>query len=162
MLYFNAMDDILIEAFEKGEEFLVSELIKTCFDEFVAPGYSSAGNNFFYAYIEPEKIIERFIHGNVLLTAKNNGKIVGVIEVRDHNHVSLLFVDKLRHGRGIAKRLMAEAVALCREKDKGLKYFEVNASPYSEKVYVKMGFKKTSDIQNVNGLKFIPMVLKLA
>jgi len=161
VLYFNAMDNILIGAFEKGEEFLVSELIKTCFDEFVAPGYTSAGNNFFYTYSGPEKIVERFVQGNVLLTAKANGEIVGVIEVRDGNHISLLFVNKFRHGNGIAKRLVAQAAALCREKDKGLRYFEVNASPYSEKIYARMGFKKTSNIQNVNGLKFIPMVLKL-
>jgi GNAT superfamily N-acetyltransferase len=155
------MDLIKIEDFKKGEEFLVFELIKTCFGEFVAPEYSAAGNRFFYDYIEPGKIAERFLQGDILLTAQCNGKIVGVIEVRDHNHICLLFVDKFWHGKGIAKRLVGKAVALCREKNKGLKYLEVNASPYSEKIYAKMGFKKISDLQDVNGLKFVPMVLEL-
>jgi Predicted acyltransferase len=155
------MNDCAIEKFRTGEEPRISNLIRTVFDEFVAPGYSDAGNNFFYDYIGPEKIRERFLNGNVLLTAQNQGEIVGFIEVRDGNHISLLFVDKSWHKKGIAKRLLAKAVALCREKNSGWNYFEVNASPYSEKIYDRMGFKKTSDIQNVNGLKFIPMKMEL-
>jgi GNAT superfamily N-acetyltransferase len=155
------MDLIKIDTFMKGEEFLVSELIKTCFDEFVAPDYSPAGNTFFHAYIEPAKVSERFSKGNVLLTAKTNNRIIGMIEVRDHNHICLLFVDKVWHGKGIAKRLVARAIAVSREKDAGPKYFEVNSSPYAEKIYARMGFVKTADIQDVNGLKFIPMLLEL-
>lgn len=161
LLYFKVMNDSAFGKFEIGEEAQIADLIKTVFDEFLAPEYSAAGRAFFHAYVEPKKIIERFLQGNVLLTAKNNGKIIGAIEVRDHNHISLLFVNRFWHRKGIAKRLVAKAIALCREKDEGLKYFEVNASPYSEKIYAKIGFKKTSDIQDVNGLKFIPMVLKL-
>lgn len=155
------MNSAVIGTFEIGEEIRIADLIKTVFDEFVAPEYSAAGNAFFHAYVEPRKIRERFLQGNVLLTAKENGKIIGVLEVRDHNHVCLLFVDKSRHGKGIAKSLLAKAVSLCRTKDDGLKGFDVNASPNSEKIYAKMGFKKTSDMQEVNGLKFVPMVLEL-
>jgi GNAT superfamily N-acetyltransferase len=156
------MNDYKVEKFVMGEEARISELIKTVFDEFVAPDYSAAGNKFFYAYIEPGKIVERFLQGSVVLTTQNNGNIIGVIELRDHHHICLLFVDKEWHGKGIAKRLLAKAVALSPENNKGMKYFEVNASPYSEKIYARMGFKKTSDIQDVNGLKFIPMKMELS
>jgi GNAT superfamily N-acetyltransferase len=151
-----------VEQFKIGEEVRISNLIRTVFDEFVAPGYSDAGNNFFYDYIGPKKILERFLQGNIVLTAQNNGKIIGFIEVRDGNHISLLFVDKSWHKKGIAKSLVAKAITLSRGKDKSMRCFEVNASPYSEKIYAQMGFKKTAEIQDVNGMKFVPMVLGLA
>jgi len=162
IIYFDAMDEFKIEEFKSGEEFDVAALIKTVFDEFVAPDYSLAGNNFFYGYIEPAKLSERFSRGDVLLTAKAGDAIIGFIEVRDGNHIALLFVDTAWQRKGIAKKLIAMAIASCREKNKALKGFEVNASPYSEKIYAKMGFIKTADLQNVNGLKFAPMALELA
>jgi predicted GNAT family N-acyltransferase len=105
--------------------------------------------------------LERFSNGDVLLTAKTNNRIIGMIEVSDQNHICLLFVDKAWHGKGIAKRLVARAIATSREKDTELKYFEVNSSPYAERIYARMGFTKTADIQDVNGLKFIPMKMEL-
>lgn len=161
IIYFDAMDEFKIEEFKSGEEFDVAALIKTVFDEFVAPDYSTAGNIFFYGYIEPAKLLERFSRGDVLLTAKAGNDIIGFIEVRDENHIALLFVDMAWQRKGIAKKLLAKAIASCRKKGKALKGFEVNASPYSEKIYAKMGFKKTSDMQNVNGLKFTPMAMEL-
>jgi GNAT superfamily N-acetyltransferase len=155
------MNDCVFGKFEIGEETAISHLIKTVFDEFVAPDYSPAGNTFFHAYIQPDRLLERFSNGDVLLTAKSNNSIIGMIEVRDQNHICLLFVDKVWHRKGIAKKLLTKVITLYREKDAGLKYFDVNSSPYAEKIYAHMGFKKTADIQNLNGLKFIPMVLEL-
>lgn len=158
--FFDAMDEFKIEEFKSGDEFDVAALIKTVFDEFVAPDYSLAGTNFFYGYIEPAKLAQRFSRGDVLLTAKAGNAIIGFIEVRDGNHIALLFVATAWQRKGIAKKLVARAIASCQEKDKPLKGFEVNASPYSEKIYVKMGFNKTAYMQNVNGLKFVPMALE--
>jgi predicted GNAT family N-acyltransferase len=155
------MDDFNIDSFKKGEEFLISDLIKSVYNECVAPDYSAAGNNFFYAYIDPAQLADRFSNGNALLTAKINGTIIGMLELRDQNHISLLFVNKLWHGKGIAKKLVKKAVSLVLEKDKSIRFFEVNASPFSEKIYAKMGFKKTDDMQNVNGLKFVPMIMEI-
>jgi len=155
------MNDYVFGKFEIGEETAISHLIKTVFDEFVAPDYSPAGNTFFHAYIEPDRLLEKFSNGDVLLTAKTNNRIIGMIEVCDHNHICLLFVDKAWHGKGIAKRLVTRAIATSREKDTKLKCFEVNSSPYAERIYARMGFTKTADIQDVNGLKFIPMLLEL-
>ena len=155
------MNDCVFGKFEIGEETAISHLIKTVFDEFAAPDYSPAGNTFFHAYIEPDRLLERFSNGDVLLTAKTNNRIIGMIEVSDQNHICLLFVDKAWHGKGIAKRLVARAIATSREKDTKLKCFEVNSSPYAERIYARMGFTKTADIQDVNGLKFIPMKMEL-
>ena len=132
------MNDCVFGKFEIGEETAISHLIKTVFDEFAAPDYSPAGNTFFHAYIEPDRLLERFSNGDVLLTAKTNNRIIG-----------------------IAKRLVARAIATSREKDTKLKCFEVNSSPYAERIYARMGFTKTADIQDVNGLKFIPMKMEL-
>ena len=161
IIYFDAMDEFKIEEFKRGEEFDVAALIKTVFNEFVAPDYSKAGNDFFYTYIEPAKMLERFSRGDVLLTAKAHNAIIGFIEVRDGNHIALLFVDTAWQRKGIAEKLVAKAIASCREKGEALRGFEVNASPYSEKIYAKMGFKKTADMQNINGLRFVPMAMEL-
>jgi predicted GNAT family N-acyltransferase len=34
---------------------------------------------------------------------------------------------------------------------------EVNASPFSEKIYEKLGFKKVDELQEINGIQFVSM-----
>ncbi|GKT14619.1 GNAT family N-acetyltransferase [Aduncisulcus paluster] len=152
---------IELKEFCRGDEYDISRLIKTVYDEFVAPDYSDHGNAFFYAWIKPTDILKRQKARNTWL-AYCDDKIVGVIEIRDDHHISLLFVDKEYHRQGIARSLFYKALKECKERDPELKEFSVNASPFSIPIYEKLGFERTkSEIQEQNGLKFLPMIMKL-
>jgi predicted GNAT family N-acyltransferase len=43
----------------------------------------------------------------------------------------------------------------------GIKIITVNSSFFAEKIYSKMGFMKTDEMQEKDGIKYIPMENKL-
>jgi predicted GNAT family N-acyltransferase len=81
-----------------------------------------------------------------------------MIEVRANNHICLFFVDKKYHNKGIGKLLFNEILKKLKEKTN---FIEVNASSFSEKIYLRLGFIKTGELTEKNGIKFIPMKMKL-
>jgi predicted GNAT family N-acyltransferase len=156
------LDAILIEEFKLGQETEISQLIKNVFDEFVAVGYSDAGNNFFYDWIDSKKIAERQQIQNNVLVARLDSKIIGMIEIRNGNTISLLFVDKNFHGKGIAKTLFDCALKKCIKHKPELNRFYVHASPYSVPIYKRLGFSETDTMQEQNGITYLPMEMKTA
>jgi GNAT superfamily N-acetyltransferase len=81
---------------------------------------------------------------------------VGVIASRPPCHISLLFVDKQFHRKGLAKAMFNEVLSYylpfteCTE-------VTVNSSPYAVEAYHRMGFADTAAEQEVNGIRFVPM-----
>jgi len=145
-----------------GEESEISALVREVFNEFVAPCYSKEGVNEFLGYIEPARLVERLKAGeDFILTAKSGGKIVGVIDIKKYNHISLLYVDKKHHCCGIAKHLLQLAVEKCRKKDPKLAEITVNSSLYGVFIYEQMGFQLTAPEQEQNGIKYFPMSMKI-
>ncbi|MEI6766667.1 MAG: GNAT family N-acetyltransferase [Bacteroidota bacterium] len=152
---------ITIGEFKQGTEHEVSQLISSVFDEFVAPDYTEGGVNFFKEFIRPEKFMERIMKGDFILVAADEDKIVGMIEVRDNDHISLLFVDKNYQRRLIAKNLFQEALKHCRSIDPELSMFYVHASPYSIPAYHKIGFAAIGGMKEANGIFYLPMAMTL-
>jgi len=92
------------------------------------------------------------------LTYQQDNNILGMIEVRNHNHVCLFFVDKKYLNIGIGKKLFNEILRIVKGKTE---YIEVNASPFAEIIYSKLGFKKTGEKTDIGGVLFIPMKMEL-
>jgi predicted GNAT family N-acyltransferase len=147
-------DNIKIKKYHIGQELLIQQLIRKVFDEFVATDYCEEGNRFFYDWIEPSRITAR--QKNILL-AMCESKIVDMIEIRDNNWISLLFVDKEYQRQGIAKKLIQKSLRNSIQKDADLDKFYVHASPFSIPIYKKLGFIETSEMQEKNGIKYLPM-----
>jgi GNAT superfamily N-acetyltransferase len=148
------------EEFQPGQEREIYDLIKRVYDEFVAPDYTNEGNQFFYDFIRPEMMLERYSNKiDTIFTAKTNSQIIGVITLRNPDHISLLFVDKEFHGMGIARKLF-NSVEEILIKD-NVREITVHASPYSLKIYERLGFEAESGMQEVNGIKYIPMKKKV-
>ena len=62
-----------VENFKEGEEKKISRFIREVYDEFVAPDYPESGNEFFYAFIQPKKILNRVKDGtDVIFTIKRD------------------------------------------------------------------------------------------
>ena len=153
-------NDICYRELRPDETGEACDLVLNSFNELVAPGYSDEGVKEFLKYVNPEAMSARLAQDHFALAAIKNGKIIGIMEVRSSNHISLLFVKKEYHRRGIAGELLKLALEKCRQGKSDLRFVEVNSSPYAVHIYEKLGFVKTGPEQTVNGIRFTPMVLK--
>jgi predicted GNAT family N-acyltransferase len=145
-----------------GEEAEVCNLVNHVFDKFVAPHYVEAGIQEFRKYIDPAALQQRSQENHFVLVAVTPDKIVGTIEIRDHCHVCLLFVDQQFQGRGISRELLHRALKICRQCKPELTQVSVNSSPNAVPIYERLGFQQTSPEQTVNGIRFVSMVLELS
>ena len=146
----------------KGEEAEACRLVIECFNGFVAPDYSDEGVKEFLKYINPDSMQRRLVNGDFVLVALDGDLLIGIIEVCSNNHVALFFVNKRFQRRGIARRLLELAIRKCREVEKEVNEIDVNSSPYAVEIYEKLGFVRVDAEQLVNGIRFIPMKLKLS
>jgi GNAT superfamily N-acetyltransferase len=153
---------LTIENYQPGQEVAISDFIRRVYDEFVAGDYSEEGNRVFYDWIEPSKMADRQRRQNTLLVAMVDSEIVGMVEMRDRNIISLLFVDKRCQGRGIARRLIERSLHNCLGADPRVDRLCVHASPFSIPIYRKLGFVETDVMQEQFGIKYLPMEMMIA
>jgi predicted GNAT family N-acyltransferase len=145
-----------------GEETKVCNLVSRVFNDFVAPLYDQEGVQEFFKYVEPTLLWQRSQENHFVLVATIRDKVVGMIEIRDYNHVSLLFVDRQFQQRGISKELLRRALETCLQHEPKLAEVSVNSSPNAVQVYERLGFYQKKPEQIKNGIRFVPMVLELS
>lgn len=137
------------------------ELVWQVFSEFESPEYREEGGAEFKAFIEPSYITDKMAMGELHLWGAFDGtKIIGVIAVRPPLHISLLFVDKAYHRKGIARKLFETVInnKIIIGEHVSITVF---SSPYAVEIYRRMGFVSTGTEQAINGLRFTPMRCKL-
>jgi len=155
------MSIVRIEKYQYGQEEMIYQLIKKVYDEYVSIDYCEEGNTFFYDWIQPSRIAERQLNQTNIWVAFKDSELVGMIEIRDNRFISLLFVDKIYQGQGIAKRLFNEVLKEIIQRDSNLDKFFVHASPYSISIYRKIGFIETDNMREENGIKYLPMEMTI-
>ena len=138
-----------------------SDFIRKVFDEFVSADYCAEGNQTFYDFIAAEEIRKRLDRGNLFLVEESGGRIIGALELRDSNHISLLFVDRAFQRKGIGKRLFKTALAHVRKQNPKSDRIEVNSSPFAKEIYEKMGFVARSGLKEKNGIKYFELVYEI-
>ena len=87
-------------------------------------------------------------------------QLAGVIAIKPPLYITLLFVDKQYHRRGIARKLF-ETVINDETITSGHDRITVHSSPYAVNIYRRMGFEPTDTEQIINELRFTPMELVL-
>jgi GNAT superfamily N-acetyltransferase len=150
---------IRIMPYAGGEEKQILTLVRKVFDEYCSGDCDQFGVKVFYDFIEDYHFIERNKSNSITFTAWKDNELAGMIEMRDFNHVCLLFVDQKFQGKGIARELFRSATETARLN--GSRQIDVNASLYSVPVYEKLGFRKTGEVEEVNGIRFVPMICHL-
>ena len=133
---------------EKDEALLFA---KRVFIESEDESYSEQGIETFCNFVNNKKITKSFkVYG-----AFEDNVLKGIIATdRRKRHISLFFVDKGSQGKGIGKELMSVIV-----NNNGNSYITVNSSRYAIPIYEKIGFIKTEEEKEQDGLKFTPMKL---
>ena len=146
-----------IELMQPGEEGLVIDLVREVFDEIIAPGYTREGVDEFYNFARAQALARRSEQDHFTLVARKKDHVLGIIEIRDLNHVSMFFVRIPAQGGGVGKMLFQAALAEIIERGGPLNSLTVNASLNAQKAYEALGFVARGGPQTFNGIRFIPM-----
>lgn len=131
------------------------------FMKFDAPDYSQEGIINFNKFINDEMLYKMFVLGSYqLFVAEEDKRIVGMLSLREKKHISLLFVDVNHLQQGIAKSLMRFVADYARNEE-GVERLTVNSSPYAVGFYHKQGFIDLDGEVRADGIRYVPMELKL-
>ena len=153
------LNELIYRKLNKPDLQEVSELVWRVFNEFEAPEYSDEGIENFRKFIDVEELTNNFNSGKMqFYGCILEGNIIGVIAVRQFNHISLMFVDKEFHRKGIARnlfKLLKNKLSGSFEREKSI---TVNSSPYAVEIYERLGFKTVDKEQVKDGIRFTPMI----
>lgn len=131
------------------------------FAEFEAPEYSRDGIQEFKDFIRYKAIKRKMLNeGYSMWGCYDDERIVGVLASKPPCHISLLFVDRQYHRKGIASALFGKMLERYRINGDYLE-ITVNSSPYAIEFYRKLGFAAVDTEKTVNGIRFTPMKLTL-
>jgi GNAT superfamily N-acetyltransferase len=148
---------ISYQGMQPGEEAAVCELVHAVFDRLVAPQFSQQGIDEFRKYVRPEALAERAREGHKVILAHEGDALLGMIEIREAKHISLLFVDEAHQGRGIGRELISRAFQHCHAANAGITSVTVHASPNSVEFYRRVGFLPEGSERVENGIRYRPM-----
>ena len=151
----------LIRKMNSSDAGEVIDLIHRVFMTAVAPYFSEEGIQEFLHYADQDRLLNRQKANHFTLVASKNTKVIGIIEIRNLNHISLLFVDGLYQRMGIGSALCQRAVELCVKVSPDVPAVSVNASPNAVSAYLRMGFVPTDNEKLVNGIRFTPMSMTI-
>ena len=136
------------------------QLAEDVFMQFEAPDFTPRGVESFKSFIWGRRVKEMIKDGSfVVWGCYCENQLVGMLAMRDCQHISLAFVMADFHRQGIGRMLYSQAkkYATLHLKRK----ITVNASPYGLPFYRAIGFKET-DMENViDGVRSTPMEAKL-
>ncbi len=144
-----------------GEEIAVSDLVASTFQQDVAPFYAQEGIREFLSYADPGALQDRQARNHVVLVASQNESVVGVLELRDYCHISLLFVALKHQRQGVGRLLVDQALRLIRAHQPETRAVTVHSSPNAVEAYKRFGFQATGEYRFKNGIGFTPMSLPL-
>jgi GNAT superfamily N-acetyltransferase len=151
-------DAIIYRPMEAGEEQQVCDFVVRVFTESVAPLYSPEGVQEFVTYAaDPGRLRSRLLSNHLVLVAEIRGRIVGVLEMRNSDHISLFFTDGEAQRQGIGRKLWQLALDACLESQPSVARITVRSSPNAVGAYEKLGFRAEGAEQTVNGIRFVPM-----
>ena len=156
------IDELKTEEIEIYSNEIYANMINNVFDEFVGKDYSEEGKKSFKNFVEENSVFERLKNScNKAYVAKYNDEIIGILEIKNNNHISLFFVKKEYHKKGVGKKLFEYFINKIKQENIGINKITVNSSICAENIYSRFGFVKINDIQEKNGIIFIPMECNL-
>lgn len=146
---------------EDGEEDRVHDLILRVFYRYVAPTYSMEGIDTFTGMLTPSFLVEKKA-GKFTVVAELEGRILGVLTMINASHIALLFVESEFQGNGVGKGLIRCGVDLALGRSPVLNTITVSSSPNSTSFYKSVGFEAAGDEKDENGMRFLPMGIKVS
>ncbi len=150
-----------IRHLRKGEWDMAMQLAWDTFLVYEAPEYAPEGVKQFHEFVRSDELRNMFVLGEYRAWGAfdKDDVMTGILGVRKHWHISLLFVEPRLHHQGIAtdllKRAFSEAAA------EGVTTLTVNSSPYAVGFYHKLGFEDMDKEKVTDGIRYTPMSIEL-
>jgi len=152
---------IVIRAASETDWHDAMQLAWKTFLQFEAKDYSPEGIRSFSDFVTDPILHQMFLNGDYpMFVAVDGTRVVGMISLRSHTHISLLFVDESYHRQGVGSALI-EKICFFLKWRKLEDHVTVNAAPYGVGFYHKMGFKDTDEELILSGIRYTPMERRL-
>ena len=152
---------MLIRLADNDDAPAISDLIKPLAEEYIANEFSPEGVRNLLSSMEPEAIEGYFRSGYRYHVAEDDGRLAGVVGVRDNKHLYHLFVVEDYQGQGLARKLWAVAKEACLQAGNPGE-FTVNSSRFALGMYRKFGFAGSGPLENKDGVVYYPMKYTLS
>ena len=156
------MSDITYRLMGEEDAADVSALVLSLFDAYIAPEYTPQGIAEFRKYAQASALLARAHQDYFVVTATPDDVLAGMIEMRQNNHVALLFVAEAFQRQGFSRGLLGHAIDHVRRQGSALERVTLNSSRYGVPAYEALGFRQTGPERAVNGIVFTPMAMRLA
>lgn len=150
-----------IRHLKKNEWDMAVQLAWDTFLIYEAPEYSPEGVKNFSDFVKGEELKNMFYLGEYRAWGAfdDNDVIVGLLGIRKHWHISLLFVEPRLHHQGIATSLLKQAFS--EGAKEGVNTMTVNSSPYAIGFYHRLGFTDLDHERTTDGIRYTPMSIEL-
>ena len=143
---------------KNNEAVEVLNFILRIFHKDVAPTYSTEGIKKFLSMLSASELCEMNSQdGSFIILAKNHNIPIGMLGLKNENHIALLFVEKEYQSQGVGSELVNRASKICLARKPELKSLTVSSSPNSTDFYKKIGFEAQGEEVNEEGMRFTPM-----
>ena len=121
---------------------------------YVIEDMAQNGATRFLESFEESAVAERLCSSSYFhLLAVHSDHLLGFMALRDNRHLYHLFVRPEAHGKGIARELWSQLLAMA-----GPGPFTVNSSMFAVEAYRRLGFVQTDDPQVDGCPHYVPML----
>lgn len=142
----------MIQPLDRTQLHAALPLVWKVFCDFEGIYYSEEGKQAFRNAIHAEEYLDTL----TAYGAFDGEKLVGVLATRNAgSHIALFFMDGAYHRQGIGRALWNKVL-----EGNTAKEITVHSSLYAAKIYERLGFVRTDDVQTDGGISYIPMVYK--
>jgi len=149
---------ISIRRFRKTDTYHVALLVSETYSAFNRTEGARKAVSAYIDFYDPkcnlEEIRRSFSRTPVFFVAMDGVELVGMIRGFD-DRIENLFVRGDHHRIGVGSKLLAKYENVCARR--GIKSIKVRASLYSMPFYQACGYKKTTGVRNLRGLRIQPM-----
>ena len=155
---------ITLRYMKPEEAKIASSIALAAFATIESNGFSSEGKAAFVNYVSANTIASRLNLGHNVIVAVYDSKIVGMIEIRNGNHISMLFVLPEYINNGIGTKMLSYAIAQIRKersKANAVKQVTVHSADGSIAFYLTRGFRTIATRQERDGIGYTTMAFSL-
>ena len=138
-----------------------SAVARRVFDEFVATQFSVEGQEEFHRYASPTALRERNRAGYLTFAAERDGRLIGILQLKDGEHIAMLFVEGDSQRQGIGRSLIAAATEYVRTRQPPVRVQTVASTPNAIEAYRNLGFVSVGSEQVLKGIRFVSMMREI-